>query len=108
MAHGETDRKDHDDNFTTDAGKWADSVWLSDLEPKFTKQACGKRAADVRPLFAVCRIAFVILARSLGTRPGVRPNVFPVVRRYWTLHLDRNVVAHPLQIAVQNCNAEKK
>ena len=30
---------------TIDADRWADGVWLSDLEPKFTCQACGKRGA---------------------------------------------------------------
>ena len=34
-----------------DASQWADSVRLSDLESKFTCQACGKHGADVRPLF---------------------------------------------------------
>jgi len=36
---------------TIDAGQWPDDVRLSDLEPKFTCQACGKRGADVRPCF---------------------------------------------------------
>ena len=40
---------------TIAAGQWADSVRLSDLEPKFTCQACGKRGADVRPLFEVVK-----------------------------------------------------
>jgi hypothetical protein len=35
------------------ADRWPDDVRLSDLEPRFTCQACGHRAADVRPLFAV-------------------------------------------------------
>jgi hypothetical protein len=38
-----------------DADRWPDHVRLSDLEPKFTCQACGHRGADVRPLFAVER-----------------------------------------------------
>jgi hypothetical protein len=37
------------------ADQWPDDVRLSDLEPKFTCQACGHRGADVRPLFAVDR-----------------------------------------------------
>jgi hypothetical protein len=37
------------------ADRWPDHVRLSDLEPKFTCQACGHRGADVRPLFAVDR-----------------------------------------------------
>jgi hypothetical protein len=33
------------------ADKWPDDVRLSDLEPRFTCQRCGKRGADVRPDF---------------------------------------------------------
>jgi hypothetical protein len=36
---------------TIDAAPWPDHVRLSDLEPKFTCQACGHRGADVRPMF---------------------------------------------------------
>jgi hypothetical protein len=35
------------------ADRWPDDVRLSDLEPKFICQACGRRGADVRPLFVV-------------------------------------------------------
>ena len=31
-----------------DATQWGDDVRLSDLEPKFTCKACGRRGADVR------------------------------------------------------------
>ena len=31
------------------ADRWPDQVRLSDLEPKFVCQGCGKRGADVRP-----------------------------------------------------------
>jgi hypothetical protein len=31
--------------------RWPDHVRLSDLEPKFTCRVCGRRGADVRPLF---------------------------------------------------------
>ena len=34
-----------------DAAPWGDDVRLSDLEPRFTCRACGRRGADVRPLF---------------------------------------------------------
>jgi hypothetical protein len=34
-----------------DADWWPDSLRLSDLEPRFTCKACGRRGADVRPLF---------------------------------------------------------
>jgi hypothetical protein len=33
------------------ADRWPDDVRLSDLEPKFTCQACGHRGADIRPCF---------------------------------------------------------
>jgi hypothetical protein len=33
------------------ADRWGDDVRLSDLEPRFTCKACGRRGADVRPLF---------------------------------------------------------
>jgi hypothetical protein len=31
--------------------RWPDDVRLSDIEPKFTCQACGRKGADVRPDF---------------------------------------------------------
>ena len=31
--------------------RWPDHVRLSDIEPRFTCQACGQRGADVRPKF---------------------------------------------------------
>jgi hypothetical protein len=34
-----------------DTARWGDHVRLSDLEPKFTCKVCGRRGADVRPLF---------------------------------------------------------
>ena len=34
-----------------DAAQRDDDVRLSDLEPQFTCKACGRRGADVRPLF---------------------------------------------------------
>lgn len=34
-----------------DADPWGDDVRLSDLEPRFTFKACGRRGADIRPLF---------------------------------------------------------
>jgi hypothetical protein len=33
------------------ADHWPDHVRLSDLEPRFVCQACGKRGADIRPNF---------------------------------------------------------
>jgi hypothetical protein len=33
------------------ADRWPDHVRLSDIQPRFTCQACGKRGADVRPNF---------------------------------------------------------
>ena len=34
------------------ADRWSDDVRLSDIELRFTCQACGKRGADVRPDWA--------------------------------------------------------
>jgi hypothetical protein len=33
------------------ADRWPDDVRLSDIEPRFTCQACGHRGADIRPNF---------------------------------------------------------
>ena len=33
------------------ADPWPDHVRLSDLEARFVRKACGKRGADIRPLF---------------------------------------------------------
>jgi hypothetical protein len=42
----------HCSHWTAISGdRWPDDVRLSDLEPKFTCQACGRRGADVRPNF---------------------------------------------------------
>jgi hypothetical protein len=34
---------------TISADRWPDDVRLSDLEPRFICEACGRRGADVRP-----------------------------------------------------------
>jgi hypothetical protein len=36
---------------TISGDRWPNDVRLSDLEPRFTCQACGERGADVRPDF---------------------------------------------------------
>jgi hypothetical protein len=42
----------HCSHWTAISGdQWPDDVRLSDLEPRFTCQACGRRGADVRPNF---------------------------------------------------------
>lgn len=33
-----------------DADRWPDDIRLSDIEPRFICQACGRRGAEVRPL----------------------------------------------------------
>ena len=38
-------------HITISADRWPDHVRLSDIEPDFVCTACGKRGADVRPLF---------------------------------------------------------
>jgi hypothetical protein len=34
---------------TISADRWPDDVRLSDIEPRFICEACGRRGADVRP-----------------------------------------------------------
>jgi len=38
------------------ADRWPDQVRLSDIEPQFVCQVCGKRGADVRPHFQPARM----------------------------------------------------
>jgi hypothetical protein len=38
------------------ADQWPDDLRLSDIEPRFICQACGKRGADVRPHFSPPRM----------------------------------------------------
>jgi hypothetical protein len=38
------------------ANRWTGHLGLSDIEPQFVCQACGKRGADVRPLFEQARV----------------------------------------------------
>jgi hypothetical protein len=60
----------HCSHWTAISGdRWPDDVRLSDLEPKFTCQACGQRGADVRPNFhreAEARRAKVAVAADHG------------------------------------------
>jgi hypothetical protein len=40
----------HCSHWTAISGdRWPDDMRLSDLEPRFTCQACGRRCADARP-----------------------------------------------------------
>jgi hypothetical protein len=41
---------------TLPADRWPGDVRPSDLEPRFVCKACGKRGADVRPLFEQARM----------------------------------------------------
>jgi hypothetical protein len=42
----------HCSHSTTISGdRWPDDVRLSDIEPRFICEACGRRGADVRPNF---------------------------------------------------------
>jgi hypothetical protein len=50
------------------AGHWSDDVRLSDIEPRFICKACGKRGADVRPLFEPARMGTGALAASSRPR----------------------------------------
>jgi hypothetical protein len=38
-------------SMATSGDRWPDDLRLSDIEPRFTCQACGERGADVRPDF---------------------------------------------------------
>ena len=38
------------------AGQWTDDVRVSDVEGRFVCTACGKRDADIRPLFQPARM----------------------------------------------------
>jgi hypothetical protein len=52
---------------TIGADPWPDHVRLSDLEPKFTCQACGQGGVGVSPLFEPARMA---RAHNAETRRG--------------------------------------
>jgi hypothetical protein len=41
---------------TISGDRWPDDVRLSDIEPRFTCQACGQKGADVRPDFPQARM----------------------------------------------------
>jgi hypothetical protein len=38
------------------ADQWPDDLRLSDIEPRFICQACGKRGADIRPHFQAAQM----------------------------------------------------
>jgi hypothetical protein len=40
---------------TLDADCWPDSLRLSDVEERFVCRACGKRGADIRPIYPSAR-----------------------------------------------------
>jgi hypothetical protein len=40
------------------ADRWPDDVRLSDIEPRFVCEACGRRGADVRPDWPMARAGF--------------------------------------------------
>lgn len=46
-----------------DAKPWGNGVRLSDLEPRFTCKTCGRRGADVRPLFERARMGAASASR---------------------------------------------
>src|ERR1035438_8776257 len=61
--------------------RWPDDVRLSDIEPRFTCQACGQRGADVRPNFGwveeAARRAMVTGRHTSGlTKPLDRTEVW--------------------------------
>jgi hypothetical protein len=56
---------------TMSADRWPDDVRLSDIEPLFTCQACGKKGADVRPDFS-----WEEEARRGAGNPGPTPKLW--------------------------------
>jgi hypothetical protein len=60
----------HCSHWTAISGdRWSDDVRLSDIEPQFACQVCGRRGADVRPNFhweAEARRAKVAVAADHG------------------------------------------
>jgi hypothetical protein len=60
------------------ADRWGDGVRLSDIEPLFTRQACGKKGADVRPDFDWNK-------KQPDARRGSRskPDHSPLAREAW-------------------------
>jgi len=64
----------HCSHWTAISGdRWPDDVRLSDIEPRFTCQACGQRGADVRPNFHWEREAAADCAQSQATQSSAVP-----------------------------------
>jgi hypothetical protein len=62
---------------TMSADRWPDDVRLSDIEPLFTCQACGKKGADVRPDFDWAA------RRATRGQTRAKPDHSPLAREAW-------------------------
>jgi hypothetical protein len=56
------------------ANRWTGHLGLSDIEPQFVCQECGKRGADVRPLFEQARVGTGMTAWICDQWLWGRPN----------------------------------
>jgi hypothetical protein len=43
---------------------------LSDIEPKFTCTRCGRKGAEIRPMFGPAKMGTGIQTKTPGYRPG--------------------------------------
>jgi hypothetical protein len=80
---------------------WEDDVRLSDIEPRFTCRACGRKGADVRPNFdweidarrAKLPLPPIMVSRAYGpSPPPISPSL--VIRAYQTTGHQPVAVAH--------------
>nr|WP_128925603.1 hypothetical protein [Bradyrhizobium guangxiense] len=56
-------------NTSVSAHFWADELRLSDVEPRFTCTACGRRGADVRPDFDTGQPPLALAAHRRNNAP---------------------------------------
>jgi hypothetical protein len=52
------------------ADGWPDDIRLSDIEDRFVCKACGRRGADVRPLFEPTAMGIGRLEKPAGVARG--------------------------------------
>jgi hypothetical protein len=62
---------------TMSADRWSDAVRLSNIEPLFTRQVCGKRGADLRPDFDWAA------RRATESPTRAKPDHSPLAREAW-------------------------
>jgi hypothetical protein len=61
------------------ADRWGDDLRLSDIEPLFTWQACGKKGADVRPDFDWAA------RRATESPTRAKPDHSPLAHEAWLI-----------------------